>query len=132
MAHAPGTPLSPTTRMGDGLSIRRYFTTEDEHPFDARQTTCLAMGIVAETFWRMPGVLRSDSPHAFAAIGPAAARITADHPIELVVSDGLASSTNAITVAVLTTSQALERVISLVNQSGLAHPPGAQHAALNH
>jgi ribonucleoside-diphosphate reductase alpha chain len=35
MAHAPGTPLSPTTRTGDGLSIRRHFTTAGEHPFDA-------------------------------------------------------------------------------------------------
>jgi aminoglycoside 3-N-acetyltransferase len=28
-------------------------------------------------------VLRSDSPHAFAAIGPEAARITADHPLDV-------------------------------------------------
>ena len=35
------------------------------------------MGIVAQTFWQLPGVLRSDSPHAFAAAGPQAARITA-------------------------------------------------------
>jgi len=41
------------------------------------------MGIVADTFWRMPGVIRSDSPHAFAAIGPHAAEITAPHPIEV-------------------------------------------------
>jgi aminoglycoside N3'-acetyltransferase len=40
------------------------------------------MGIVAETFWRMPRVLRSDSPHAFAAIGPEASRITAAHPLD--------------------------------------------------
>jgi aminoglycoside 3-N-acetyltransferase len=66
-----------------GTLVMPSMSDDDEHPFDARQTTCLAMGIVAETFWRMPGVLRSDSPHAFAAIGPAAAQITADHPIEL-------------------------------------------------
>jgi aminoglycoside N3'-acetyltransferase len=41
------------------------------------------MGIVAETFWRLPGVLRSDSPHAFAARGPAAPTITAPHPIDV-------------------------------------------------
>jgi aminoglycoside N3'-acetyltransferase len=40
------------------------------------------MGIVADTFWRMPNVLRSDSPHAFAALGPDAARITAAHPLD--------------------------------------------------
>jgi aminoglycoside N3'-acetyltransferase len=28
------------------------------------------MGVVADTFWRMPGARRSDSPHAFAALGP--------------------------------------------------------------
>jgi aminoglycoside N3'-acetyltransferase len=41
------------------------------------------MGIVAETFWRLPGVSRSDSPHAFAAIGPHAAEITAAHPVDV-------------------------------------------------
>ena len=41
------------------------------------------MGIVAQTFWQLPGVLRSDSPHAFAAAGPQAARITAPHPVDV-------------------------------------------------
>src|SRR3954462_1006628 len=31
----------------------------------------------------MPGVLRSDNPHAFAARGPLAARITAPHPVDI-------------------------------------------------
>jgi len=39
------------------------------------------MGVVADTFWRMPGVLRSDNPASFAARGPLAAAITAPHPI---------------------------------------------------
>jgi aminoglycoside N3'-acetyltransferase len=55
---------------------------DDEHPFDPRTGPCLDMGVVADTFWRMPNVLRSDNPHAFAAIGPEAARITADHPLD--------------------------------------------------
>ncbi len=38
-------------------------TDDDEVPFDARRTPCMGMGVVANTFWRMPGVLRSDSPH---------------------------------------------------------------------
>ena len=42
-----------------------------------------ARGIVAQTFWQLPGVLRSDSPHAFAAAGPQAARITAPHPVDV-------------------------------------------------
>ena len=33
--------------------------------------------------WQLPGVLRSDSPHAFAAAGPQAARITAPHPVDV-------------------------------------------------
>jgi len=36
------------------------------------------LGVVAQTFWPLPGVLRSDHPHAFAAAGPEAARILAD------------------------------------------------------
>ncbi len=55
---------------------------DDDHPFDPATTSCMGMGVVADTFWRLPGVLRSDSPHAFAAIGPRAAAITAAHPIE--------------------------------------------------
>lgn len=55
---------------------------DDDHPFDPRKTDCRGMGIVADTFWRLPGVLRSDSPHAFAAIGPRAAEITAPHPVD--------------------------------------------------
>jgi aminoglycoside 3-N-acetyltransferase len=55
---------------------------DDEHPFDPRKTPCPDMGIVAETFWRCQGVLRSDSPHAFAAIGPLAEQVTAPHPID--------------------------------------------------
>jgi aminoglycoside N3'-acetyltransferase len=41
------------------------------------------MGVVADTFWRLPGVLRTDSPHAFAAEGPRAAVITRDQPVDI-------------------------------------------------
>jgi aminoglycoside N3'-acetyltransferase len=58
-------------------------TDDDDHPFDPRKTACLGMGVVAETFWRLPGVLRSNSPHAFAAVGPKAAYITAEHPLDV-------------------------------------------------
>lgn len=61
----------------------------DDEPFDRASTPCLDMGIVAQTFWQMPGVLRSDSPHAFAAIGPRADEVTAPHPVE--VPHGLSS-----------------------------------------
>ncbi|MGE0440493.1 MAG: AAC(3) family N-acetyltransferase [Gemmatimonadales bacterium] len=67
----------------NGTLVMPSMTDDDEHPFDPATTPCRGMGIVADTFWRLPGVLRSDSPHAFAARGPEAARITAPHPVEL-------------------------------------------------
>lgn len=66
-----------------GTLVMPTLTEDDEHPFDPRQTPCHGMGVVAQTFWQMPGVLRSDSPHAFAAVGPQAARITAPHPLDV-------------------------------------------------
>jgi ribonucleoside-diphosphate reductase alpha chain len=35
MAHVPHTQLSSDAIAGDGLEVRRYFTTPDTHPFDA-------------------------------------------------------------------------------------------------
>ena len=61
----------------EGTLVMPSMTADDDHPFDPRATSCIGMGIVAQTFWQLPGVLRSDSPHAFAAAGPQAARITA-------------------------------------------------------
>lgn len=66
-----------------GTLVMPSMSDDDEQPFDARRTPCMSMGIVADTFWRMPGVIRSDSPHAFAAVGPHAAEITAPHPIDV-------------------------------------------------
>jgi aminoglycoside 3-N-acetyltransferase len=49
----------------------------DDEPFEpARTPACSSLGVVADTFWRLPGVLRSDHVFAFAAAGPAAADIT--------------------------------------------------------
>jgi aminoglycoside N3'-acetyltransferase len=67
----------------DGTLVMPSMSDDDDHPFDPRTTPCLGMGVLADTFWRLPGVARSDSPHSFAAIGPAAARITADHPLDV-------------------------------------------------
>lgn len=66
-----------------GTLVMPAMSDDDDHPFDRAATPCRTMGVVADTFWRMPGVLRSDSPHAFAATGPRAAEITRDHPVDV-------------------------------------------------
>ena len=73
--------LQAALRPG-GTLVMPSMTGDDEHPFDPQSTPCTGMGVVADTFWRLPGVLRSDSPHAFAAQGPEAERITAPHPVD--------------------------------------------------
>jgi aminoglycoside N3'-acetyltransferase len=72
------TALGPT-----GTLVMPSMTDDDDHPLDLKETPCVGMGVVADTFWRMRGVTRSDSPHAFAATGPKAAEITAAHPVDV-------------------------------------------------
>ena len=67
----------------DGTLVMPAMTDDDDDLFDPTKSACRGMGIVADTFWRLPGVLRSDSPHAFAAVGPRAAEITAEHPVDV-------------------------------------------------
>jgi aminoglycoside N3'-acetyltransferase len=66
----------------DGTLVMPSMSGDDDQPFDPARTDCRWLGVVPDTFWRMPGVLRSDNPHAFAARGPAAAVITAPHPLD--------------------------------------------------
>lgn len=66
-----------------GTLVTPSMSNDDEVPFDPSESPCIGMGVVADSFWRMPGVIRSDSPHAFAARGPRAAAITAAHPLDV-------------------------------------------------
>jgi aminoglycoside N3'-acetyltransferase len=62
-----------------GTLVMPSWSGDDERPFDPATTPASPdLGIVAESFRRLPGVLRSDHVHAFAAVGPQAARIVAD------------------------------------------------------
>jgi aminoglycoside N3'-acetyltransferase len=66
--------LGPT-----GTPVMPSWSGIDDEPFDPAATPAAPdLGVVADTFWRLPGVLRSDHPFAFAAAGPQASAITAD------------------------------------------------------
>jgi len=65
-----------------GTLVMPSMSYDDDHVYDKTVSHCAEMGIVADTFWRLPGVLRSDNNHAFAAVGPFAERITAPHPVD--------------------------------------------------
>lgn len=52
---------------------------DDDAIFDPRTTpSSPSLGVVADTFWRLPGVVRSRHAQAFAAVGPEAARVNSD------------------------------------------------------
>ena len=62
-----------------GTLVMPAWTGEDDQLFNPGSTRASEdLGVVADTFWRLPGVLRSRHPFACAASGPAAARITSD------------------------------------------------------
>jgi aminoglycoside N3'-acetyltransferase len=66
-----------------GTLVMPSMSDDDDRPFEPERTACIGMGVVADTFWRLPGVCRSDSPHAFAASGPKSADLTAAHPLQV-------------------------------------------------
>jgi aminoglycoside 3-N-acetyltransferase len=65
-----------------GTLVMPSMSWEDDEIFDPETTPSPEMGIVADTFWRLPGVLRGNTAHAFAAFGPVAPQITASQPID--------------------------------------------------
>ena len=65
----------------EGTLVMPSWSGTDDEPFDVRACEAATnLGVVAGTFWKAPGVLRSDHHHAFAAAGPRA---------DWVVQDGL-------------------------------------------
>lgn len=63
----------------DGTLVMPSWTGDGDAPFDVSGTPAAPdLGVVADTFWRLPGVVRSGHPFAFAAAGPLAERITSD------------------------------------------------------
>jgi aminoglycoside N3'-acetyltransferase len=62
-----------------GTLVMPSWSGEDDQPFDPVTTAASpSLGVVADTFWRLPGVRRSHHFHAFAAAGPEAAGIVSD------------------------------------------------------
>jgi len=62
-----------------GTLVMPSFSGDDDKLFDPETTPASPdLGIVADTFWRLPGVQRSNHCHAFAAIGPYAGVVTGD------------------------------------------------------
>ncbi|HEX2725704.1 MAG TPA: AAC(3)-IV family aminoglycoside N-acetyltransferase [Beijerinckiaceae bacterium] len=65
--------------QGAGTLVMPSWTGDDEAPFDPATTPASPdLGVVADVFWRLPGVRRSAHPFACAAVGPLAEPIVAD------------------------------------------------------
>ncbi|HSG42041.1 MAG TPA: AAC(3) family N-acetyltransferase [Anaerolineales bacterium] len=67
----------------EGTLVMPSMSYDDDRPFDKAKSHCKEMGVVANTFWRLSNVLRSDNNHAFAAVGPYAEQILTPHPIDI-------------------------------------------------
>ncbi len=79
-----GGPAGLIAALGEALGpsgtlVMPSWTGDDEHPFDPATTPAATdLGIVADTFWRQPGVARCPHPFAFAARGTKAEDILSD------------------------------------------------------
>jgi aminoglycoside N3'-acetyltransferase len=68
------TALGPT-----GTLVMPSWSQDGDTPFDPATTPASRdLGVVADTFWRMPDVRRSNQVFAFAAAGPHAEHVTSD------------------------------------------------------
>ena len=58
-----------------GTLVMPSWSGDDDEPFDPTSSPAASdLGVTADLFWRLPGVLRSDHVHAFAAAGPEATK----------------------------------------------------------
>lgn len=63
----------------NGTLVMPSWSGDDDEPFDPVTTPASPdLGVVADTFWRLPGVVRSNHCQAFAATGPDASRVISD------------------------------------------------------
>ena len=63
----------------EGTLVMPSWTENDNEVFDPLNTPVSPdLGVVAEIFWRLPGVVRSNHCFAFAALGPKATYIVSD------------------------------------------------------
>lgn len=61
----------------EGTLVTPSWTGDDATPFDPASTPAAEdLGVLPALFWQQPGVVRSDHPFAFAALGPKAREIT--------------------------------------------------------
>jgi aminoglycoside 3-N-acetyltransferase-4 len=60
-----------------GTLVMPSWSGDDDMPFDPLTSPASSdLGVIADTFWRQPGVARSDHPFALAAAGPRAEQVT--------------------------------------------------------
>jgi aminoglycoside 3-N-acetyltransferase len=62
----------------NGTVVMPSWPGDDDNPFDPQAPSAKDLGVIADTFWRHPGVVRSNHPFTFAAWGRYAERITRD------------------------------------------------------
>jgi aminoglycoside N3'-acetyltransferase len=61
-----------------GTIVMPSWPGDDDNSFDPQAPSAKDLGVIADTFWRQPGVIRTNHPFTFAALGPQAERITSD------------------------------------------------------